>query len=228
MTREFYKLLLVSILAVSLQPGYSLAADKVVVIPLNTEGGAPAGQSCPGGEFVYGFDANGNILCSTLEKKVFVTEATYTGDLGGVAGANEKCQAEASAAGLGGVYKAWVSDSISSPSITFTRSVFPYVTTTGVQVASDWTDLTDGTIENSIDRDANGVLRGVEVWTYTKVDGTKSDLDVVTRGCDNFTSDSNLYYGVIGNTTATTSSWTSAGYQGCHYLGKHRLYCFQQ
>jgi len=41
----------------------------------------------------------------------FVTSTTYTANLGGIAGADAKCQARANAAGLPGTFKAWISDS---------------------------------------------------------------------------------------------------------------------
>jgi hypothetical protein len=228
MTRKFYKLPILTALALSLQFSYSLAADKVVVIPLPTNGGAPAGQVCPPGEFVYGFEANGNILCSSAKKTVFVTDASYNGGLGGVSGANDKCQAAATAAGLNGIYRAWISDSTSSPSTTFTRSAVPYVTITEVQIADNWTDLTDGTLDNPIDRDELGEFVGVDVWTYTNTDGTKSNMDLITRSCNEWASTSPTHAGIVGWTGATDSSWTGYTYHACDYLGKHHLYCFQQ
>ena len=42
-------------------------------------------------------------------QKVFVTSTTYTGNLGGLSGADSKCQARATAANLSGVWKAWLS-----------------------------------------------------------------------------------------------------------------------
>ena len=52
---------------------------------------------------------------------VFVTSETYTGNLGGVAGADDKCQALADQAGLPGVYMAWIADSVpaSAPATRF-------------------------------------------------------------------------------------------------------------
>jgi hypothetical protein len=43
-------------------------------------------------------------------KRVFVTSTSYTGDLGGLAGADLKCQAAAESVGLHGTFKAWLSD----------------------------------------------------------------------------------------------------------------------
>ncbi len=41
----------------------------------------------------------------------FVTSVAYPGNLGGIAGADAKCQSRADAAGLPGTFKAWISDS---------------------------------------------------------------------------------------------------------------------
>ncbi len=227
MTRKSCKLLLVCVLVIALQSGYCLAANKVVVIPLSSGGGAAAGQSCPGGEFVYGFDVNGNILCSSSTKTVFVTSNYYNGDLGGVTGADDKCQAAANSAGLSGVYKAWISVATSSPSIAFTQSVVPYVTTRGDRIASNWTDLTDGTLINPILGDEYGTaLVDADVWTNTKADGTISSL---IDSCDNFTSSAG---GVtnrarVGLASRISSAWTSGATFECVF-GMMRLYCFQQ
>ena len=163
-----------------------------------------------------------------MTKTAFLTKATYNGDLGGVAGANNICQTAANDAGLGGVYKAWISDATSSPSTTFVKSFVPYITTTGIQIAANWTDLIDGTLATPINKDEYGDIAGIDVWTYTNPDGTKSDMDVVTRSCNQWTSDSDSHSGVFGLSGEIDSRWTSAGYHGCDYLGKHHLYCFQQ
>src|SRR3989344_6490978 len=44
-------------------------------------------------------------------KRAFVTSATYHGNLGGLAGGDAECQSLANAASLGGIWKAWLSDS---------------------------------------------------------------------------------------------------------------------
>ncbi|NUN04818.1 MAG: DUF1554 domain-containing protein [Bdellovibrio sp.] len=43
--------------------------------------------------------------------RAFITSTTYDGNLGGIAGADAKCQARANAASLGGTWKAIISDS---------------------------------------------------------------------------------------------------------------------
>ncbi|MCA9638830.1 MAG: DUF4215 domain-containing protein, partial [Myxococcales bacterium] len=57
--------------------------------------------------------------CQSEARHVFVTDETYNGALGGLAGADQKCQASASAANLPGSYYAWVSASDGSPSSRF-------------------------------------------------------------------------------------------------------------
>jgi cysteine-rich repeat protein len=47
--------------------------------------------------------------CISLSKKVFVSSQMYDGNLGGLAGADAKCQALADAANLTGTYMAWIS-----------------------------------------------------------------------------------------------------------------------
>lgn len=58
---------------------------------------------------------------------MFVTSETYQGDLGGISGANEKCQELACSAGLVGNYIAWLSDETSNPAndfVTFRDSYY--------------------------------------------------------------------------------------------------------
>lgn len=47
-------------------------------------------------------------------KRIFLTSTTYNGSLGGVAGADAKCQARATAQSLGGTWKAIISDTTSN------------------------------------------------------------------------------------------------------------------
>ncbi len=207
---------------------YGFAENRVVVIPLPTSGGPPVGQVCADGEYVYGFDSKGNILCSTIIKTVFVTSSLDDGDLGGLVGADAKCQAMADTAGLSGTYKAWLSDSTSSPSTRFTHSQTPYLTTAGTVVANNWQDLTDDSLQNPINVDENGVLRDfADVMTNTKSDGT---IDNPARTCDNFTSIDPVASNRVGVgfSQETRSQWTETGISFDCDIGVYRLYCFQQ
>jgi hypothetical protein len=116
-------------------------------------------------------------------KTVFVTSQAYTGDLGGLAGADAKCQALAAAAGLPGTYFAWVSDFFGSPSTRFSRAGRPYRLVDGSVVADDWKALTSGTLRHAIDLTETGgappmtascspLDSGALVWTDTSPDGS--------------------------------------------------------
>ena len=83
------------------------------------------------------------------EKTVFVTNASFKGNLGGLTGADEKCQAEADDLASivpSGTYLAWLSDGTDSPDTRFAKSSDPYVLPDGTRIAEDFTDLTDGSI----------------------------------------------------------------------------------
>ena len=95
------------------------------------------------------------------EKSVFVTNAKFNGNLGGLAGADAKCQAEADGPASivpSGTYLAWLSDGFDSPDIRFTKSSHPYILPDGTKIAEDFTDLMDGSILHPINIDPTGKL----------------------------------------------------------------------
>src|SRR5262245_50165626 len=106
---------------------------------------------------------------------VFVSSQTYDGKLGGLRGADAKCQALAAAANLPGAYKAWLADATASPSTRFVKSSGPYQLVDGTTIATDWADLTDGGLQAPIDvTEQQGSPGGSgEVWTNANPDGTK-------------------------------------------------------
>ena len=74
------------------------------------------------------------------EKTVFVTKASFKGNLGGLAGADEKCQAEAddhASIVPSGTYLAWLSDGTNSPDTRFAKSSDPYVLPDGTATTID-------------------------------------------------------------------------------------------
>ena len=110
--------------------------------------GLPAnGCECPSDSCLTGK------LCA---KRVFTTSLKYDGNLGGLAGADAKCQARAVAAALPGTYKAWLSDSAASPSTRFAKATIPYRLVDGTLVANNFTDLTDGSIAAGLDKTESG------------------------------------------------------------------------
>jgi len=160
---------------------------------------------------------------TTSRKKVFVTSTSWNGNLGGVSGANAKCQAAANSAGLSGTYKAWISTSSSSPSSSFAKSSNGYEDTKGNKIADSWSDLTDGSIDRKINYTEGGSTFTKGVWTGTTKNGT---LESSTRTCSNWTTNSSSKKGRRGYSNYSSSAWTDYYTSTCN--GTRSLYCFQQ
>ena len=127
-------------------PGAGHAASFDVTV-----GPQPAGQVA-----VVVSLLNGNQDSTTFDfvdqlrpRSVFVT-GTFDGNLGGLAGADAECQSRATGAGLSGTFLAWLSDGVTDPDARFDKTGGPFVLTSGVVLATDWADLTDGTLDPSI------------------------------------------------------------------------------
>lgn len=177
-------------------------------------------------------------------KVVFTTQARFQGShLGGLAGADAKCAAAASAAGLGGTFKAWLSDLTGSPSERMTHATLPYELVTGVKIASDWADLTDGLLEHAIDRDEHGkpIVQSERfngVWTATASDGlaiTWQNTDVGTTSrprfeCGNWgtsTTPIGVAVGMLGGFETAELDWTQTN-SGVFCDESMHLFCFEQ
>ena len=74
----------------------------------------PTGLSCAvtngSGTVASANITNISISCSTIDKKIFVTDATYNGNLGGFSGADDKCNSDGNKPSGGGTYKAMLVD----------------------------------------------------------------------------------------------------------------------
>jgi hypothetical protein len=158
-------------------------------------------------------------------KRVFVTSTGYPGNLGGLAGADAKCQERATAAGLGGTFKAWLSAAGTGNSAAerLTHATVPYVRVDGAQVAANFTDLVDTALTAPISIDEFGNLfTGFNVaWTGTHGDGSSA-----TDNCNGWLSSSSGDKGQFGAVLETGGAWTGNGDISCTF-GLH-LYCFEQ
>ena len=222
-------------------------ADAVVscstILPSNTPATCPSGTSCCGGDCLNlqtdpdncgacGHACAGSERClgGTCKevRLAFITSNGTGGNLGGLAGADATCNQQASAAGLPGSYKAWLSDDTGSPSTRFTHASVPYVRPDNVLVANDWADLTSGAIRNQITVTASGASVQGFVWSNTQPNGT---LWTTEYDCANWTdgtftpgSGPSGYYGGTMFDTASWSGW--GGRLRCDSV--ERFYCFQQ
>jgi hypothetical protein len=179
----------------------------------------------PGGDPVAECGYATAVCTATCEcepaKVIFVTSGSYQGDFGGLAGADAICQA--SSALLGGTFKAWLSDTYTSAADRLTHAVGHYVDVNGVKIADDWNDLTDGTIDNPISVNENGVSdTNLEVWTGTHTDGTS----YLPLFCLEWTYTNPADMPVYGTTGTTSFGWTQSAHGSCDVF--RHLYCVQQ
>jgi hypothetical protein len=130
-------------------------------------------------------------LCLDARKIVFITSTHYTGDLGGLAGADEKCQTHADSADLGGTFKAWLGVSKETEPASWLYPDLPQVTVDGDPVVK----LCDGAALVDEFGDAHPGC-AVMVGTHAKwawfVDVWYESLDT----CSGWTSDVELGTGV--------------------------------
>jgi hypothetical protein len=160
-------------------------------------------------------------------RTIFVSSATYNGNLGGVTGADATCQALADAAGLAGTYYAWVATSSSlDPESRFTTTpTAAYVRPDGTQVASSWADLIDGTLAATITvtESATTVTGTDRVWTSVRETGAFYS----SINCSGWTSSSSAVSGALGLDGQTDERWTQTSTaQACNASG--HIYCVQQ
>lgn len=184
-----------------------------------------------------GLDDEANIPCSGnctwVGRAVFVTRAKFSGDLGGIVGADGKCRDAAKAAGRPDFagYRAWLSDGASSPLQTFqlqnTKGA-PYYRLGKVKgLAADFASLVGGGPAYPIDHDEFGVAitdGEVRVWTNTTAAGQVASN---AAHCNNWSSADGSWKGRVGLLNESGPAWTE-GFNtlwDCNFA--RRLYCFQ-
>jgi len=153
---------------------------------------------------------------------VFVTSTVYDGNLGGLAGADQQCQARAEAAGLPkNTYRAWLSAS-SVNAIDRLGEARGWVRVDGKPFADSKADLAAGKIFYPIRVNEFGVYEDSpyeRVWT-----GTYSSGIVSEDTCNGWTSFSKTESGTAGSKDGVTTVFTSTEAAFCS--DSKRLYCF--
>lgn len=188
-------------------------------------GNDPDGE-CPSGACFSGACADGKV--------VFVTSTTYKGNLGGLDGADDKCNQRATAACMGGTFRAWLSAGTGSPNTRFTQSSIPYRRIDGTIIATNYADLTDGTLSAPINLTELGGVPAMSPVTCTMQQMSYSATDISgdaahpDEDCSDWTSTTGE--AAWGYNTVINGNWT----QGCFGSGgdtcnvNATLYCFQQ
>lgn len=154
---------------------------------------------------------------------IFVSSTTYTGNLGGISGADTICNGLADEADLTGTFVAWLSDITTDAKdrITITDMPFKLVDDT-IIIANDLADLIDGTIDNKINIDENGQTGiDAEVWTGTNEFGLK----IIDKHCSNWISALHEVKGKKGKSKESDKKWTNEKDKECD--NSLRIYCFQ-
>ena len=180
-------------------------------------------------------------------KIIFVTSTIDTGNIKGwlnnvcanrstgVESADCICQEHAVWWGnLSGTFKAWLSGSTSTTSISarLSHSTQPYVNRRGDQIAANWTTLTSGTLQCSdlMYYDESGQPTSAQfnmVWTGATATG---GIYTPLNNCNNWTNSTGSWGGMVGICTSITSNfsgcWTRWGVRPCDDW--NRLYCVEQ
>ncbi|MBK7948424.1 MAG: IPT/TIG domain-containing protein [Deltaproteobacteria bacterium] len=208
---------------IELAPSAMTTTSITVTIPPR-----PVGLTALSVRHPNGLVASTSLLVGTTNEEitVFMTQTLFAGgNLGGLAGADAVCQAEANAASLPGTYRAWLSDSTTSAASRVGISVGAYVMPNGVRIANSWADLTDLSLITGINVFADGTTtpNQARAWTGTRIDGT--NYTTASENCSNWTSN-----GGTGRSGLTHQQnvWSDfAPSVPCSSIGI-RLYCFER
>lgn len=175
------------------------------------------------------YSCNGAGNCGLHAKRVFISSQIYNGNLGGLVGADNKCQTLADSANLGGSWKAWVSDSTTSVSSRMNQSGLPYILVDGTsKIADNWFSLVDGSLDNPILLSETNQVLGLNlrVWTNTAPSGNIYS-SAANSTCTDWTSavpSRNSRSGI--NSSNTSGEWTNSQNRSCN--DHEHLYCFEQ
>ncbi len=170
-----------------------------------------------------GDEVTAEVTIDNAETQVFVTQDFVSSDMGGPSGADLACQAAADDAGLGGSWVAYVSGG-GATAITRIPDG-PYHRLDGELIATDKSDLTDGSIAHPIRINQYGTNTYGWVCTGSSEAGYAAgpSCEGWTRGCG--VCDGDHWYVEVGHSDRTSDDWSTAGWSFC---GSCRLYCFEQ
>jgi len=158
-------------------------------------------------------------------KLLFTTSSSYTGDLGGLAGADAKCAQSASGAGLGGTFVALLSDA-STNAIDRVSDVGPWNLTNGKVAFKTRADIATVPVTAlGINEHAADVGLPTCAWT-----GSKAGAKLAPELCMSWTLGTADMVGKTGNTNTIDNRWiegvNDCGNKICN-TAQH-LYCIEQ
>ena len=186
--------------------------------------------------------------CKAPSMIVFLSSELYTGDLGGISGADAKCQALADAAQVAGKFRAWLWTNAIDPEGTFYHSPGKYIRLDKVEVAKNFEQFAAGELLAPFNvTELKEVVTGDQPNPYsehvpysTTWTGSNPDywdyLNMPGRTCGNWTSGEDdppfLYYGstsLAENTTLGFAQFDMGISLVTYGCGVHaHLLCVQQ
>ena len=211
----------------STSPSTTDASASTDAMPTCGDGVLSPPEECDDDNEADGDGCSG--VCTLEYRRVFATSQVFTGDLGGIAGADAKCQEAANVLDRPGLFRAWISSGTDSPATNFVRSKVPYVDLDGKQIAADWSDLTDGMLADGIYKTETGAsptesacLPTFRVaWTNTDILGNEPNLGTDCGGWKDL-----AQVGKTGRLGYPASTWTDSATLDCTCLAS--LYCVEQ
>jgi hypothetical protein len=164
---------------------------------------------------------NGKVACSRL---VFVTNQRFTGLLGGLAGADEKCKMAADNSTNSIMrdrkWVAWLSGTGTPASARLVHGTMPYRRTDGAAIVQSYTELVSGaTLANPPSFTENSLEVSGPVWT-----GTSDQGAALAENCTTWSS-STVGQGRTGEASRDDTRWTNEVDMSCALTA--RLYCFE-
>jgi len=181
-------------------------------------------ESVPGLRGDAGFPNDAVVVGGGTANRVFVTSATFDGNLGGQTGADMKCQTAATMAGLQGTFIAFISTS-TSDAISRLAGSRGWLRMDGAPVVDQPAQIASLTMWNPIDLDEHGVVATLsgEPWTGSTMQGMHSPG--VTTCSDWTVNTPNTATGGAGLVQASWPSSISGVASECRAFGP--LYCFE-
>ncbi len=165
-------------------------------------------------------DQTAGIYCiGGMPHFAFITSTGFDGNLGGMSGADAKCQLQADAGvmtrGLGLKWKALLStDTVNANDTTRMQIQGPIMmlnsSAVAVKVVDDATDLWDASLDRAFEFDENGDAVNVGFWT-----GTGSAGDNFNFNCSNWTSSQSSIQGTVGSSVFSGGFWANTVNQPC-------------
>jgi hypothetical protein len=176
---------------------------------------------------VLGIDIAGNIQglgaattanwTRIINHTIFLTSGTYTGNLGGTAGADQKCQTEANSNSLPGYWRALIS--ISGRNAADIPIMGPVYNTQSQPIANSKADLWDNSITNGVMYDQYGMSQG---GRYVHTGSNSAGMSTATSDCTGYTNSASGN-STVGSASANTSAWFTSTTQTCATAAS--IYC---